>query len=529
MTSCCTREHKSCCTREHKEHPISDPAAYRYDPLGFVQAAFPWGEGELSGFTGPQDWQIDTLTTLCGGEGGSARSNLDPACRQVVRLATASGHGIGKSALVSWIILWAMLTQPDTRGIVTANTETQLKTKTWTELGKWYRLCGGANNNQGRWTEGFKYGANALLSTTHPQNWRIDKIAWSERNPEAFAGLHNQGKRILVVFDEASAIDDLIWEVTEGALTDENTDIIWAVFGNPTRNSGRFFECFHRFRHRWACRKIDSRTAAITNRAQIAQWAEDHGEDSDFFKVRVRGEFPATSAEQFIGSGVVAAAVDRSCPPDGSSPVVIGVDCARFGDDQSVILTRQGRKVLEIIKLRDKRGHDIARKVFETSRRHGADALFIDGGGVGASTCDALHAMGVRHVEVGFGERADNNDDNGFANRRAEMWGRMKSWLERADIPNDPELIADLGGPEYSYDSRMRVVLEKKADMKARGLASPDVGDALAVTFAEAVQGRAQVMPFADEHYSDSHLPVGHDRFGVGHDMPVDDGWISGG
>lgn len=491
-----------------EQHPVNDPTAYRHDPLGFVQAAFPWGTGELSGCAGPQDWQIDVLNTLCG-DG-------------VIRLATTSGHGIGKSALVSWIILWAMLTQPDTRGIVTANTETQLKTKTWTELGKWYRLCGGANNSQSRWTEGFKYGANALLSTTHPDSGRIDKVAWSERSPESFAGLHNQGKRILVVFDEASAIHDLIWEVTEGALTDENTEIIWAVFGNPTRNSGRFFECFHRFRHRWACRKIDSRTAAITNKAQIAQWAEDHGEDSDFFKVRVRGEFPASSAEQFISSGVVAAAVDRSCPPDGSSPVVIGVDCARFGNDQSVILVRQGRKVLEVIKLRDKRGTELARKVFETSRRHGADALFIDGGGVGASTCDALHAMGVRHFEVGFGERAEDNGDNGFANRRAEMWGRMKNWLERADIPNDPELIADLGGPEYSYDNRMRVVLEKKDDMKARGLASPDVGDALAVTFAEAVQSRAQVMTFGDDYYCDSHL-------GVGHDMPVDDGWISGG
>ena len=151
-------------------------------------------------------------------------------------------------------------------------------------------------------------------------------MAWSERTPEAFAGLHNQGRRIVVIFDEASAIDDLIWEVTEGALTDENTEIIWAVLGNPARNSGRFFECFHRFRHRWACRKIDSRTESITNKAQIAQWAEDHREDSDFFKVRICGNFPATSAEQFIGSGLVATAVARSCPTDAQAPVIIGVD-----------------------------------------------------------------------------------------------------------------------------------------------------------------------------------------------------------
>ena len=157
---------------------------------------------------------------------------------QAIQLAVASGHGIGKTALVSWIILWAISTKPDARGVVTANTETQLKTKTWAELGKWFHMFIGKDF--------FSLTATALFAkdSAHERTWRIDMVPWCERNTEAFAGLHNKERRILVVFDEASAIPDVIWETTEGALTDANTEIIWCVFGNPTRNTGRFRECF---------------------------------------------------------------------------------------------------------------------------------------------------------------------------------------------------------------------------------------------------------------------------------------------
>ena len=165
------------------------------------------------------------------------------------RIAPDSGKttlpaGPGKSVLVAWVILWAITTHPDTRGIVTANTESQLRQKTWAELAKWFRLC--------LWRHWFDMTATAIYSSdaAHEKTWRVDAAAWQERNVAAFAGLHNQGKRVLAVFDEASAIPDVIWETTEGALTDADTEIIWLVCGNPTRNTGRFRECFGRFRHR---------------------------------------------------------------------------------------------------------------------------------------------------------------------------------------------------------------------------------------------------------------------------------------
>lgn len=179
---------------------LDEIAGFAADPLGFVQFAFPWGEGELAKFTGPDEWQIEILTQL-----GDGLITLQEA----IQIAIASGHGIGKSAFVAWLILWAICTREDTRGVVTANTDTQLRTKTWPELMKWHRLC-----ICGHW---FEVTATAIFSKQpqHEKTWRIDAVPWSETNTEAFAGLHNQGNRILLIFDEGSAIADKIWEVAE--------------------------------------------------------------------------------------------------------------------------------------------------------------------------------------------------------------------------------------------------------------------------------------------------------------------------
>ncbi|TXH43041.1 MAG: terminase, partial [Desulfurellales bacterium] len=184
----------------------------RDKPLAFAMGAFPWGEPGTVLETypdGPSEWQRQILLAIETGL-------LTPW--EAIQLATASGHGIGKSALVSIIILWAFMTYPDCRGVITANTETQLKTKTWAELGKWFNLCFFAR-------EHFTLTATGLFSKDpdRERTWRIDMIPWSEKNPTAFAGLHNKGKRLLLIFDEASEIPDIIWETAEGALTDTDT------------------------------------------------------------------------------------------------------------------------------------------------------------------------------------------------------------------------------------------------------------------------------------------------------------------
>ena len=470
-----------------KQALVEQVATYALDPLGFVFFAFPWGEAgtELAAATGPRDWQRALLAEL----GRRLREGYEIGDLLPILLARASGHGVGKSTVAAWVILWGLSTMPNARVVVTANTNSQLRTKTWPEVTKWLRLM--INRNC------FKATATAVFSTQAERErlWRADAIPWSEENTEAFAGLHNKGRRVILIFDEASAIADKIWEVSEGALTDEDTEIIWLAFGNPTRNTGRFRECFGRFRHRWDCGHIDSRTVEGTNKAQLEQWVRDYGEDSDFVRVRVKGVFPHAGSMQFIGSDLVEAAASSDRRPllVRDEPLILGADIARFGDDSTVIRFRRGRDARTIppIKLRGADTMQVAARIADESSLHRIDAIFIDGGGVGGGVVDRCRQIGLRVTEVQFGARSDRAPVGqerpiGYANKRSEIWGAMRDWLAGATIDNDPELIADLTGVEYGYvlrDGRDAIQLERKEDMKRRGLASPDNGDALALTF----------------------------------------------
>ena len=460
-------------------------ASVTTDPLAFVLGAFPWAEPEtqLERFAGPEPWQVDILNMI--------RDGLPLG--KAIQLATASGHGVGKSALVAWIILWAMSTLPDTKGVVTANTETQLKTKTWAELGKWYSMFLGK--------EHFKLTATSLFHPDRERTWRIDMVPWSERNTEAFAGLYNQGRRIVLIMDEASAIPDIIHETAEGALTDADTQIIWAMFGNPTRSTGRFREAFPGGRHAsaWQRKQVDSRTVSFTNKDQIARWIEAYGDDSDFVRVRVKGEFPRVGEMEFIPLEAVMSACAREPESFKHDPLVLGVDVARYGDNESVIFFRKGRDAQSILPVR-MRGLDVvavASRVAECYHTYHADAIFVDGGGVGGGVVDCLRGLHVPCFDIQFGSKPDQvgfaTGDEGtkYANKRAEMWGSLRAWLKGGAIPADPDLKAQLVGPTYTFNLRNEIQLEKKEDMRKRGLDSPDLADALALTFAYPVAAYA--------------------------------------
>ena len=448
---------------------------FSHDPLGFVYAAFPWGAAgtTLDGLAGPDAWQREVLEDV-----GAGVKDIET----VVREAVASGHGVGKSALVAWLVLWAMATHEETRCIVTANTDTQLRTKTWPELSKWYRLFIARDM--------FRLTATSLFSVQegHDRTWRADAIPWSKDNPEAFAGLHNQGKRILVIFDEASAIDDAIWTVTEGAMTDRDTEIVWCAFGNPTRNQGRFFECFHKKRAFWHCRQVDSRAVAISNKQQIAQWAEAYGEDSDFFRVRVKGEFPAQSDSQFISTAIVDEAMRRVIHPHEFSfaPVIIGVDPAWTGEDSFEIFLRQGSMCKSLASFpRNDDDVRMAEVIARFEDEYHAAMVNIDQG-YGTGIYSIGRNMGRQWNLISFAAKAT---DETYANKRAQMWGELKEWLKDVGaLPEDDVLAADLTGPEAFINLRGKLQLESKDDMKRRGLASPNKADALALTFAYPVR-----------------------------------------
>jgi hypothetical protein len=377
-----------------------------------------------------------------------------------------------------------MATHEDTKGVVTANTDTQLRTKTWPEVTKWHRM-----SIVRHW---FNCTATAIhsIDPVHEKNWRIDAVPWSIANTEAFAGLHNQGKRVLLVFDEASALHDKIWEVAEGALTDDDTEILWFAFGNPTQNTGRFRECFRKFRHRWSTRQIDSRTVKITNKKQLQKWVDDYGEDSDFVKVRVRGMFPSASMKQFISTEDVDAATNRHLREDqyDFAPKILTVDPSWSGDDPFVIGLRQGL-MFKILRTIPKNDNDIqmANLIAQLEDAEEADAVFIDAG-YGTGIKSAGDTMGRAWQLVWFGEKAI---DAGCLNKRSEMWRGARDWLKQGGaIPDDPELYQDLIGPETVPRMDGKIQLESKEDMKKRGLPSPNKGDALALSFAYPVGKR---------------------------------------
>jgi hypothetical protein len=275
------------------------------DPYLWVLWCYPWGEpGQLQDYDGPDKWQT---RVLCG-----IRDDIQ-AGKDNIRICVSSGHGIGKTALVAWIIHWYISTHPNPQIVVTANTGTQLTTKTWRELAKWknYAING--------WM--FDWSATSYRLNGQESTWFASAIKWSAHNSEAFAGTHEEN--VMMVFDEASGIDDIIWEVAAGAFTSHGG--IWLAFGNPTRNVGRFYEAaFGRQRKRWDTYVIDARDAKMRNDELIQEWLEDWGEDSDYFRVRVRGLPPKQGPLQFISSAVVHAAVMREVPADASGAQAAG-------------------------------------------------------------------------------------------------------------------------------------------------------------------------------------------------------------
>jgi hypothetical protein len=458
-------------------------ASVKDDPLAFTLGAFPWGEGVLANYDGPMPWARELMQDVKYG-----LLDLNTA----IQLAVASGHGIAKSATVAQLILWAFSTFPDTRGVVTANTENQLRTKTWSELGKWFNLCFFARDH-------FNLTATSLTSKDpeRERTWRIDMVPWSEKNPQAFAGMHNAGKRLLIIFDEASEINDIIWETTEGAFTDADTQLMWFVFGNPTKSTGRFRDCFPggRFEKYWKHRQIDSRSVSISNKKYIARLIEAYGgEDNDIIRYRVLGQFPLAGLMEFFSPTEIEAAMARVPIPEITAPLALGVDVARFGANASVIFPRRGRdaRTLDRERFQGLSTIELTDRIVSSNARLEADGIMVDGGGVGGGVVDNIRHRRLHCYEVQFGGRdvvynsTWGNSGERYANNRAAMYGNCRTWLKTGCLPNDPGLRQQMLSIRYTYTKKDEILLERKEDLvdeNGYGISVDDI-DALCLTFA---------------------------------------------
>lgn len=453
------------------------------DPYAFVMFVFPWGQPNtpLEHKQGPREWQKRTLMLIRD----HLAMNRTLGMVEILRLATASGRGIGKSALVAWLIIWFLSTRIGVSVIVSANSETQLRHITWGELTKWLTM-----SINSHWWD---------LSATRlvPQKWIASLVErdlrkgtrqwgaegklWSEENPDGYAGDHNMDG-MMVIFDEASGIPDSIWGVAQGFFTELVANRFWFAFSNPRRNTGYFFDAFHTKGEFWQSQKIDSRTVEDTDKSVYDSIISEYGEDSHEARVEVYGEFPTEGDDQLISPAVVDEAMCREPWRDGTAPLVLGVDPARSGLDSTVLLLRQGRDVKEVRRYKGDDTMTVVGHIIMAIREWSPRLVVIDEGGLGYGILDRLNEQGFKVRGVNFGSKASSQKM--WGNKRAEMWGAMKDWLKTASIPKDKTLKSDLIGPRRKPDSTGLIFLEGKKEMRSRGLASPDTADALAVTFA---------------------------------------------
>ena len=436
---------------------------YANDPAGFDLFMYDWGTGPLRDWEPSEWWQAEVDQCI--------KEYLDGPDTLPLFIAVCSGHGAAKTAYVARRLRWFMSTRSHPQVVTTANTESQLITKTWREVAKWHKMA--ANGHWFDWT------ATSYYLKAHPETWKANAIPWSEHNTEAFAGTHEEN--VLVVFDEASKISDRIWEVTDGIFTTRKN--IWLVFGNGTRNTGRFYDCFHKHKRRWRTWNVDSRTCRAANKAYLdALVAMYGGEDSDQAKVRVRGMFPATATRQLISTEAVEKCQKHEAEGWELMPKVMGVDIARFGTNASVICWRQGRKVSELEELPKMDLMATAHHVAEAIKRERPIQVFVDGSGLGAGVVDRLRQLNFPVVDVNGGNSSLNPR---FLNKRAEMWWEMKEFIEAGcELPPDEELKRHLTVLEYDFTDKGRIRLDRKSDIESEHGFSPDRADALAMTFA---------------------------------------------
>jgi hypothetical protein len=484
------------------------------NPLRFVTLAYPTIRLEK--------WQRVVLESI----GHQLMENAQLNRSKAIQLSVASGNGVGKTALLSWLILWGLMTHENTLGVCTAGTEPQIRTRLWGELSKWF------NQLPETLRSAYELTATAIFNRQAEKIWRVDGRPWSERNQEAFSGLHNFGNRVLVIYDECSMIPDPIWRATEAMLSDAQTEIVWAVFGNPIRIDGRFPTLFTGGTRSssWTSLTVDSREVALTSKEMIAEKLAFYGPGSNYVKSHILGEFPTQSAQGLIPADWVEEASRRETWVDPRDAVIIGADVASgHGENSSCIMVRRGlnARVHRIERYATLDPVQFAHRIAAVAVEVSADAICVDATGVGEGTAGTLRSLGLPTHPIYLAAKSNYPGLVRVANKRAEIWCAMRQWLkEGGAIPDDAQLKAELVGPEFS-ESAQGLIIERKSDMAARGLASPDAADSLSLTFSvpiftQAMSGLtgpgdsrvvSEYSPFSEEALTGRPLPESRRRY----------------
>lgn len=424
--------------------------ACRNDAVMFVRTFLPGIE--------PDEWQIEALTAISKGD----------------KLAIRSGHGVGKGAFLSWTLLWFLLTRYPARIAVTAPTSGQLETVLWSEIAKWRRHLLPPLTN---------YVAVTKLKVSvrnSKESFAIGKTSRAER-PEALQGYHSQN--MLFLIDEASGVPDQVFEVAEGALSTPGAKVV--LTGNPTRANGYFWKAFQS--PVWHKMHVNGLKAKMVDDAFINKMRSEYGEESNTFRVRVLGEWPLQEEDALISTDWLENAMLQGVPdplPDG--PVIWGVDVARYGSDRSALVKRCRGVIIERAK------HWSGSSIMESANRIAVEysvaenkpaEIYVDTIGIGAGVVDRLRELGLPVYGVDVSNKASKN--TAYSRLRDELWWRVRAAFERGDMrmPRDEDLAGELAGIRYSYTATGKLSIESKESMRRRGGKSPDLADALMLTY----------------------------------------------
>ncbi len=443
---------------------IGGPALFAVEALGVPKE---WDDAKRMGVL-PWQWEASILLV------------------EKHRLTVRSGHGVGKSAYLSWTILWFMCCYFPCKVPCTAPSSHQLSDVLWAELARWHRvLCQRVPElgNQFEWTvDEFR------MREAPKESFAAARTARAEK-PEALQGFHSDN--LLVLVDEASGVPDVIFEVGQGALSSPGSFAV--LTSNPTRLSGFFFDTHHKLRERWAVLAVNGEDCPLVSKQFREDIAHQYGRISSVYDVRVRGEFPSSEDDVVIPLDLCESATVRDVTPFGQ--IIWGIDVARFGSDRTVLVKRCDNSTLEAHKSWS--GIDTMQTVGRIMKEWNdcpiedrPVSILVDVIGIGAGVCDRLGELNLPVSGVNVAESASISEQ--YVRLRDELWFSARKWLEKkhCSLVKDETLIAELSLPKYTFTSNGKLKVESKDELKKRYPQSPDVADAFCLTFAVHAQVR---------------------------------------
>lgn len=403
------------------------------------------------------------------------------------KVSVRSGHGVGKTGVEAVTLLWFLSCFRFPKVIATAPTRQQLNDILWSEVEKW-RSRSPLLKEILTWTKTYVY------MKGYEKRWFA--VAKTASEPENMQGFHEEN--MLIIVDEASGVEDDIMEAVLATLSGKNNKLLMCA--NPTRTTGTFYDSHNRDRGMYKCHRVSSLDSTRTNKENIASFIRKYGEHSNVVKVRVYGDFPAQEDDTFIPLSLIEQTTLNELEIEKINRVSLGVDVARYGDDETIIASNIGGKI-EIPVIRH--GQSLMTTVGDIVMQYkqivndypqytGVITVNIDDTGLGGGVTDRLEEVKTEQrlrrmeiVPVNFGNKPpQDGSEEHYQDISTYMWATVKAEMENKEIsvPNDEELVAQFSVRKYSITSQGKIMLESKKDMKARGIKSPDRADAVALS-----------------------------------------------